>query len=210
MIPLWLKVVVSLYVCVLVPAYWRQADAGPRNFLWFSDIALIGTLVALWLESRFLISMMASGVLLFDMVWNLIFFSKLMLGADPEGLVGYMFDPDIAVSIRALSLFHVALPLIQLWTLSKIGYDVRAWKYQALLGWIILLLAYGVSGPKENINWVFGVTEVPQQWLPAPLYLTALMVIYPALVCFPTHLVLKRLFYKSEIHSAGKPYECFD
>jgi hypothetical protein len=110
--------------------------------------------------------------------------------------VGYMFDPQISVFIRALSLFHVALPLVQLWALCKLGYDVQAWKYQVVLGWILLPLTYAVTGPKENFNWVFGITEVPQKWLPAPLYLAALMVIYPTLVCFPTHLVLKRLFVR--------------
>lgn len=192
-ISLWIKIPYTLFVFVLVPVYWSRY--GPSNFLWFSDIGLVGTLVALWFESRFLISMMATGVLILDIVWNLIFFPKLVLGAGPEGLVGYMFDPKIPLPIRALSLFHVALPIIQLWTLNKLGYDARAWKYQALLGLIILPLSYAVSRPEENINWVLGVTEVPQRWLPAPLYLAVLMVIYPALVCFPTHLVLKRLFH---------------
>jgi hypothetical protein len=190
----WIKIPYTLFVFVLVPVYWIRY--GPANFLWFSDIGLIGTLVALWFESRFLLSMMAAGVLLFDIVWNLMFFSKLLFGAGK--LVDYMFDPEIALPIRALSLFHVGLPIIQLWSLSKMGYDVRAWKYQALLGCIVFPLTYGVSSPQKNVNWVFGVTEVPQQWLPAPLYLAALMVIYPTLVCFPTHLALKRLFTKTQ------------
>jgi len=191
-ISLWIKIPYTVFVLVLVPLYWIQY--GPQNFLWFSDIALFATLAALWLESRFLVSMTASGVLIFDTVWNFIFFSKLILGAGPEGLVGYMFDPEISVFIRALSLFHVALPIIQLWTLGKLGYDVRAWKYQAVLGWIILFVTYGVTGPEENINWVYGMTQAPQPWLPASLYLAALMLIYPTLICFPTHVILKRLF----------------
>ena len=193
-ISLWIKIPYTTFVSVFIPVYWIRY--GPGNFLWFSDVALFGTLAALWLESRFLASMMATGALLFDIVWNFIFFAKLTVGAGPEGLVGYMFDPHTAGPIRALSLFHVALPLIQLWTLGKLGYDARAWKYQAILGWIILILTYGLTGPKENINWVFGVSQVPQQWLPATLYLGALMVIYPTLVCFSTHLVLKRIFSK--------------
>lgn len=193
-ISLWIKIPYTIFVFVLVPVYWIRY--GPTNFLWFSDIALFATLAALWLGSRFLVSMMATGVLIFDTVWNFIFFSKLILGAAPEGLVDYMFDPEISVFIRALSLFHVALPIIQLWALGKLGYDVRAWKYQAVLGWIILPLTYGVTRPEENINWVYGMIEAPQQWLPAPLYLGALMLIYPTLICFPTHAILKRLFLK--------------
>jgi len=39
LIPLGLKVVYTLFVCALVPIYWREY--GPANFLWFSDIALL-------------------------------------------------------------------------------------------------------------------------------------------------------------------------
>ena len=194
LISLWIKIPYTLFVSILVPVYWMQY--GPANFLWISDIALLGTLAALWLESRLLLSMMAAGALVLDIVWNLVFFPKLISGAGPEGLAGYMFDATIPVWIRALSLFHVALPIVQLWTVNKLGYDARAWKYQTLLAWTVLPLTSALTGPKENINWVFGVTEVPQQWLPAPLYLTALMVLYPTLICFPTHLVLKKLFLK--------------
>jgi len=191
-ISLRIKIPYTVFVLVLIPIYWVRY--GPANFLWFSDIALIVTLAALWLESRFLASMMTSGVLLFDVVWNFIYFPKLLLGVGPDGLVDYMFDPQISLFIRALSLFHVGLPIVQLWALSKLGYDERAWKYQVVLGWILLPLTYAVSGPEQNINWVFGVTEVPQRWLPAPVYVAVLMVIYPTLVCFPTHLFLKRIF----------------
>ena len=52
MIPLGLKIIYTLYVCVLVPIYWRQY--GPANFLWFSDIALLALVPALWLENALL------------------------------------------------------------------------------------------------------------------------------------------------------------
>jgi hypothetical protein len=197
-ISLWIKIPYTLFVLVLIPVYWTEY--GPGNFLWFSDIALFGTLAALWLESRLLISMVATGALLLDSVWNLIFFPKLVYGAGSEGLAGYMFDPAIPLWIRALSLFHVALPVIQLWAVRKLGYDPRGWKYQTLLGWIVLPLTYSLTGPEENINWVFGITEVPQQWLPHPLYLAALMVSYPTLVCLPTHLVLTKVFSRTAKH----------
>ena len=52
MIPLGLKTIYTLYVCVLVPIYWRQY--GQANFLWFSDIALLALVPALWLENALL------------------------------------------------------------------------------------------------------------------------------------------------------------
>jgi hypothetical protein len=51
-IPLWIKVADTLFVCVLVPVYVRHY--GLANFLWFSDVALLVTVPALWIESRLL------------------------------------------------------------------------------------------------------------------------------------------------------------
>ena len=48
-IPLSVCVPYTLFVCILVPVYWRYY--GPANFLWFSDLALLIGLAALWLES---------------------------------------------------------------------------------------------------------------------------------------------------------------
>jgi hypothetical protein len=56
-IPLGLKVVYTIFVCALVPIYWREY--GPANFLWFSDIALLALVPALWLENALLVSMLA-------------------------------------------------------------------------------------------------------------------------------------------------------
>lgn len=53
-IPLGLKIVYTLFVCELVPIYWRQY--GPDNFLWFSDIALLAIVPALWLENALLVN----------------------------------------------------------------------------------------------------------------------------------------------------------
>ena len=44
---------------VLVPVYWHYY--GPTNFLYFCDIALIFTLIAIWPENALLISMCASA-----------------------------------------------------------------------------------------------------------------------------------------------------
>src|SRR5438876_11564943 len=54
-IPAWVKIAYTVFVAVLVPEYLRFY--GPANFLWFCDIALLLTVPALWLESRFLASM---------------------------------------------------------------------------------------------------------------------------------------------------------
>ena len=91
MLSAWIKVPYTVFVCILVPIYW--VERGPANFLWLSDIALIAAVPALWMENRFLASMMAVGVLLPELAWNLDFFLRLIAGFDVIGLNGtdYMF-----------------------------------------------------------------------------------------------------------------------
>jgi len=89
-VPLWLKIVYTVFVVVLVPIYWRQY--GPANFLWFSDIALFMTVAALWLENALLVSMAALSVLLLELVWNLDFWVRLLTGKSLIALSAYMFD----------------------------------------------------------------------------------------------------------------------
>src|SRR3990170_7335320 len=112
-IPSSVNLLYTLFVCVLVPAYWRQY--GPANFLWFSDLALFAGLAALWLENSLLASMQAVSVLLLELLWNLEFFIGLITGKQILGLAEYMFKSDKPLWLRGLSLFHVPLPLNLLW-----------------------------------------------------------------------------------------------
>src|SRR5262249_28101834 len=96
-IPLWFKIAYTLFVCFLVPIYWRRY--GPVNFLWFSDIALLVTMPALWLESPLIASMMAVAVTLPGLAWKLDFFVWLTTGASFMGLRSYIFDRRIPLFI---------------------------------------------------------------------------------------------------------------
>jgi hypothetical protein len=55
------KVAQTAFVGALIPTYWRHY--GPANFLWFSDVALLASVPALWLESPMLASTQAVNVL---------------------------------------------------------------------------------------------------------------------------------------------------
>ena len=190
--PLWLKISYTLFICVLIPVYWRRY--GPANFLWFSDIALFLAAAALWLESSLLASMMALSVVVLETIWIIDFCIGLVIGSSVIGLSGYMFDSKIPLSIRALSLFHIVLPVLLLWLLYRLGYDHRALFAQTLLAWIVLPLSYFLTKPSDNVNWVYGLGGGTQRWMPAPLYLVLLMIAFPLVLYFPTHLILKRLF----------------
>ena len=187
-IPLWIKVAYTLMVAVIVPVY--LAYYGPANFLWFSDVALVVTGVALWLESPLLVSMMTVGVLLPELLWNVTLFTRLLTGIRVSGLADYMFDTRIPKWIRALSLFHVVLPVLMLWMLHRLGYDPRALPAQTALAWVILPLTYAVTKPEDNINWVYGPGARPQRQISPPLYLAFVLILFPLIVYVPTHLLL--------------------
>ena len=193
MISLRFKIGYTLFVCLLVPIYWKQY--GPANFLWFSDIALLVLVPALWLENALLVSMMAVAIIFFEAIWNIDFFTRLATGKSLIGLSAYMFDPKIPLFIRLLSLFHIALPLLLLWTLHRLGYDRRAFVAQTILAVVVLPLSYLVSNPRENVNWVYGFGEHPQSTLPAGVFLLLVMVIYPIVVYLPTHLLFAKMFH---------------
>jgi len=191
-IPLGLKVGYTIFVCALVTIYWREY--GPANFLWFSDIALLALVPALWLENALLVSMLAISVVFFEALWNLDFFFRLATGKSLIGLSAYMFDLGIPLFIRGLSSFHILLPLLLLWMLHRLGYDHRAFLWQTIVALVILPLSYLVSNAQENVNWVYGLGENRQRILPAPLFLILLMLLFPLAVYLPTHLLFARIF----------------
>ncbi|MEX0703645.1 MAG: hypothetical protein WD069_16230 [Planctomycetales bacterium] len=187
--PLWLKIAYTSMVCVIVPVYWR--DHGPANFLWFSDIALLALVPALWLENRLLASMMAVGVTVPESAWLVDFIA----GGRLLGLAAYMFDDDMPLHLRGLSLFHVVLLPTIFWMLARFGYDRRALWAQTILALVVLPLTYlATDRAGENINWVHGWGTEPQTALPPLVYLGLIMVGLPLIVYVPTHLLLKWVF----------------
>jgi hypothetical protein len=192
MIPLWIKIAYTLFVAVTVAVYTVKYSLG--NFLWFSDIALLTTVPALWLESSLLASMVAVGVILPEVLWNVGFFGQLLTGRRITGLTDYMFDPHKPLYLRALSLFHVFLPVMLLWMIHVLGYAPAAWIAQTALAWVVLPLTYFFTNPEENVNWAFGPGAKPQKRMPPLIYLGLLMIGFPVLVYLPTHLLLQLLF----------------
>jgi len=192
MIPLWIKPGYTIFVIITIVIYFKKY--GPGNFLWFSDIALIVMVPAVWLESGLLASMMAVGILLPEIFWNISFFVRLITRKHISGLTDYMFDSKLPLYLRALSLFHIFLPALVLWMVVKLGYVPTAWFAQTTLAWIVLTLTYLLTDPKENINWVRGLSSKPQKRFPPLVYLCFVMIIFPVVIYLPTHLILKLLF----------------
>jgi hypothetical protein len=202
-VPLAVKIAYTAFMAVLIPVYWHYY--GPTNFLYFCDMALILTLMAIWPENALLISMGAVGILIPQAVWVADFLGN-AAGFSLTGLTDYMFDAQHSLFLRSLSLFHGWLPFLLVYLIWKIGYDRRAlWAWTGL-AWCSLLVCYFLMPPPTpdpgltpvNINYVWGLSDhVAQSFVPANVWFAALMIGLPLLVFVPTHLVLARLMPKA-------------
>lgn len=191
-IPLWFKLTYTAFVIVLVPFY--AVGHGYANFLWFSNIALLSTVLTIWLRWPLLASMQLVSVGVLELIWTIDFTAGLLRGGDSLiGLAQYMFDAQVDLHLRLLSLYHLFIPWILLWLAWRLGYDRRGWWAQTLLAWAILLICYLLTDPNDNINWSFGLGESPQETLPSWLYLMLIMIAYPIVVYLPTHLLMMHL-----------------
>lgn len=193
MIPLWIKLAYTLMAVGVLALYWRRYGAG--NYLWFSDVALILLIPALWLENALLASVVAMGTLALELFWNLDLLLRLLTGLRGRGLTCYMFEAERPLWLRALSLYHVPLPLATIWLLLVLGYDARALPLMLALGWAVLLASWWLTAPKDNVNWVHGFGGGGERRARGRLaHLLALMAALPLLVWLPSHWVLIRLF----------------
>lgn len=192
-IPVAFKLAYTLFVLYVMAVWWRHY--GWKNFLWFSDIAFIGAVPALWLESRVLASVLTVAVLVPELIWNVDYVARLLLRRRCIGLTDYMFEPERPLILRGLSLFHVPLPLVLLWMVAAYGYDAhRALPGAMALAAVVLPWSRAVSSVHDNINWTHGLGARRSAWPPA-LYVALLYVAFVLLVFVPTDAVLRRLAF---------------
>jgi hypothetical protein len=193
-IPLWLKAGCTLFAAVTFPSYYAYYGFA-HAFLWFSDIALLLTCIALWRESPLLASTQAVGVVLIELTYTLDFAVRLTTGTFLTGLSVYFFQgEDSPFWVRSLSLFHIPLPFLLLWLLWKLGYDRRAWWVQTALAWVLLPVCYFFTNSADNVNWVFGPRGTGWDWMPEWGWLVLLMIGFPLLVYLPSHAVFRKVF----------------
>jgi hypothetical protein len=197
-LPLWLKLVYSAFMVVLIPVYWHYY--GPSNFLYFCDIALVLTLVGVWIESPLLISMCAVGILAPQVLWVADFLSNLF-GVPLVGMTDYMFNPESSRFLRGLSLFHGWLPFLLVFLVWKLGYDRRAFVAWTGLAWVLILVCFFFMPPPHpnpgltpvNINYVWGPSDnVAQSWVSPALWVAGLAIGMPLLLFAPVHFLLRR------------------
>jgi hypothetical protein len=186
-IPLWLKVGWTIWLIAWAPLYWKHY--GLQNFLYFCDVGNILIGIGLWLESPLIFSWQACGLLLFQTVFTVDLVGTLLTGRHWVGGTEFMFDPNVPLLVRLLSLFHVVTPPLLLWTIRRLGYNSRGWKSQTVTTWIVLPINY-FWRPEHDVNWARGPFFHEQHVVPGLIYLAAYALMIPLFVYFPTHLFL--------------------
>jgi hypothetical protein len=187
-VPLWLKVLWTVWVILWAPVFWRQY--GAQNLLYFCDLGNFFIAAALWMESPLLFSWQACGLLLFQSLYTIDLLGATISGKHVIGGTEYMFDATVPLFVRLLSLFHVATPPLLLWAIRRLGYDSRGWKYQTLTTWVVVPINY-MWRPERDVNWARGPFSYEQHVVPGWLYLVAYLIFVPLLVYWPTHLMLR-------------------
>lgn len=197
-IPLAVKLAYSAFMAVLLPVYLRKY--GPTNFLYFCDVALLLTLVGVWLEDPLMLSVATVGILVAQVFWLLFFLSHLF-GRRLSGMTDYMFESQRSLFLRGLSLFHGWLPLLLLYLVSRTGYDPRALPIWTAIATALVLVCYFLMPPPSpassrglapvNINYVYGFdNEKPQRWMPQWAWLLVVLAGFPLLLYLPAHFLL--------------------
>ena len=192
LVPLWLKVAWTAMVFAIVVIYWRHR--GPANFLWFSDIAFLALVPGLWLESTFIVSLMACMVLVPETLWSVSFFGRLLPLPRVTRLADYMFDQGTPLWLRAVSLFHVPLLAVVIWGPWHLGSDPGVFPWAVLIAWVVLPLTRWLTGPERNVNHVYRFPFAAGASLTPVRHMLVLMIEVPLVLQLPGHLLLWAMF----------------
>ena len=200
-IPDWIRWVALLWLAVWFLAYWHAW--GPANFLHLCDIAVILTCIGLWTNNALLLSSQAVSSVLIDIVWTLDVAARLIFGRHLIGGTEYLFDGSTPLWARLLSLFHIVLPFILLWSLSRLGYDRRGLKLQSAI-LVPVLIASRFVTPDQNLNFAVNDPFLHRSYGPAPAHLAITFLFLVFVIYLPTHLLFLRLFSPAAANSATR------
>ncbi len=180
----------AAFVAVYLPAY--ALAYGIANLLFLCNLSVLLAAIAIWTCNRVLISSQAVAILLVGAAWTLDAAGRLVFGSHLIGGTEYMWDPQWPLATRLLSLYHVALPVVLLVALRRIGYDARGYWLQSAIA-VVAVGAGRLFGPHANINHSFADPFLKRSWGGAFSHV-ALVAGFMTLVAYPlSHLLLKAL-----------------
>ena len=180
----------AAFLAVYVPGY--ALAYGLANFVFLCNLSVILAGVGIWTRSRLLLSSQALASLLVGLAWTADAAFRLLSGRDLIGATAYMWDDQWPLFTRLLSLYHVALPVVLVLALRRVGYDARGYWLQSAIA-IVAVAAGRLFGPAVNINYAY-VDPLLQRTWGGPITHVAVVAGFLVLLVYPlTHVLLVRL-----------------
>jgi hypothetical protein len=197
-----LRWVALVWLAVYVPSY--AVAYGWWNFLFLCNLGIFLSAVGFLFDSRLLLSSQALSALPIGFVWTLDYLGRVVTGEHVVGVTSYMWDPQYPFFTRALSLYHLAWPLLLLWCLRRVGYDRRGWRLQAAIATAILGLCWALSPVADNINYVFRDPFANRTLGPPLVHLGLVLLVWVGVVYRATHWLLRAKLPPPENAPAGE------
>ena len=186
-----LRWVAVLWLLIYIPSY-AQAY-GVLNFLFLCNLGVMLSAVAFLLGNQLLVSSQALASPLIGLVWGLDAGARLLTGSHLFGGTAYMWDPQYPVLTRALSLYHLAWPVLMLWCVKTRGYDRRGWPLQAVIAGGGIVAGRLFTEPAANVNYSYTDPFWGTQIGPAPVHLAVTTGAMGLVAYGLTHLLLTRM-----------------
>jgi hypothetical protein len=180
----------AAFLAVYVPAY--ALAYGLANFLFLCNLSVLLAGVGLWACSRLLVSSQAVAIGLVGTAWTLDFTARLLTGRHLIGGTEYMWDPQWPLFTRLLSLYHVALPVVLLLALRRLGYDPRGYWLQSAIA-LVAVPVGRLFGPTANINYAYVEPLLKRSWGGPATHVAVVAGVLVLLVYPLTHVLLARL-----------------
>jgi hypothetical protein len=196
-IPAWLRWAALFWLAVWIPGYWRTW--GAANFLHLCDVAVFLTCAGLWSSNSLLLSSQALSSIVVDTAWLLDAAWRLLFAKHLIGGTEYLWDARFPLWARLLSLFHVILPALLVWSLTRVGYKRHGLRLQSAIAAVLLVASRFVPAAR-NINFAWTDPILHRSLGPAAFHLAVIYVVLIGAIYWPTHLALVRW-----IHAPAKP-----
>jgi hypothetical protein len=144
-IPLLIKL--GFRACLAVHLTLNLRFYGPLNYLWFCDLALLTTFIALWTNNRLLLCMTAVSLFGPSALWMADLFHHFITHREWIGWTDYMEDTRLPLPLRLASTFHIWLPPLLIYCIHHTRYDRRALWAQTAVAVLVLILCRTIAPP---------------------------------------------------------------
>jgi hypothetical protein len=193
--PEWARWASLAWLVAWFSIYWHAW--GLENFLHVCNLAVILTCMAIWGNNRLLVASQAVSSILSDLMWDLDVSWNFFRGHHLFGGTEYLWDAHYALWIRSISLYHFVWPVVAVLAVKQIGYDRKGLALQAGIA-AVAVIAGRLANPALNLNFAFTDPIFHRQIGPVWLHLTLVWLVMVVVLYVPAHLILKKLFVRTQ------------